>query len=174
MSQHARDRFGNEAPRGQDAAPIDRAVEQPANGDEPRKPENLTELRALGTAHSAPGPANPAGEEAAGSAATAMANAEATHETNAEMSARVRRAAHDAQEREVREQSKRHHAPTDTGDALHALEDQGFSENEAMRLIAVTERLDDSAEARDAEATLQRLRFTRWLVEQGKLDEWSE
>jgi hypothetical protein len=49
------------------------------------------------------------------------------------------------------------------------LESQGFSEVEALRLIDISKRLESSAEAREA----RRLRFTRWLVEQGILDEFS-
>jgi hypothetical protein len=49
------------------------------------------------------------------------------------------------------------------------LESQGFSETEALRLIDISKRLERSAEAREA----RRLRFTRWLVEQGILDEFS-
>jgi hypothetical protein len=53
------------------------------------------------------------------------------------------------------------------------LEAQGFSEDEARRLIDISSRLAESAEAREAEATARRLRFTRWLVEHGRLNEWS-
>ncbi|HEU0028865.1 MAG TPA: hypothetical protein VFQ25_17300 [Ktedonobacterales bacterium] len=53
--------------------------------------------------------------------------------------------------------------------AVVELESQGFSEVEALRLIDISKRLESSAEAREA----RRLRFTRWLVEQGILDEFS-
>lgn len=56
---------------------------------------------------------------------------------------------------------------------LRELEARGFSADEATRIVDLTERLANSREARDAEATLRRLRFTRWLVEHGVLDEWS-
>lgn len=49
------------------------------------------------------------------------------------------------------------------------LESQGFSEDEALRLFDISKRLENSSEAREA----RRLRFTRWLVEQGILDEFS-
>ncbi|MGH2484671.1 MAG: hypothetical protein ACRDHE_01535 [Ktedonobacterales bacterium] len=57
--------------------------------------------------------------------------------------------------------------------ALHDLEAQGFTEDEAVRLIHVSDRLKTSREAREAEAVLRRLRFTRWLIQQGVLDEFS-
>ena len=57
--------------------------------------------------------------------------------------------------------------------ALHDLEAQGFTEDEAVRLIHVSDRLKTSREAREAEAVLRRLRFTRWLIQQGMLDEFS-
>lgn len=53
--------------------------------------------------------------------------------------------------------------------AVVELESQGFSEDEALRLIDISKRLESSTEAREA----RRLRFTRWLVEQGILDEFS-
>jgi hypothetical protein len=57
--------------------------------------------------------------------------------------------------------------------ARHDLEAQGFTEDEAVRLIHVSDRLKTSREAREAEAVLRRLRFTRWLIQQGMLDEFS-
>ena len=53
------------------------------------------------------------------------------------------------------------------------LEAQGFTHDEAIRLIHVSDRAATSGEALEAEAMLRRLRFTRWLVERGLLDEWS-
>jgi hypothetical protein len=53
------------------------------------------------------------------------------------------------------------------------LEAQGFTHDEAIHLIHVSDRLANSREAREAEAAMRRLRFTRWLVERGLLDEWS-
>ena len=61
----------------------------------------------------------------------------------------------------------------ETDHAFRELEAQGFSADEASRIVVLSERLADSHEAREAEATLRRLRFTRWLVEHGMLDEWS-
>lgn len=65
--------------------------------------------------------------------------------------------------------------PDDDGDdsAMHTLESQGFTEDEAIRLIHVSDRLKTSREARESEAVLRRLRFTRWLIQQGMLDEFS-
>lgn len=57
--------------------------------------------------------------------------------------------------------------------ALHTLEAQGLTEDEAVRLIHVSDRMKTSCEAREAEATMRRLRFTRWLIQQGMLDEFS-
>jgi hypothetical protein len=56
---------------------------------------------------------------------------------------------------------------------VHELEAQGFTTDEALGLIHVSENLSSSREARDAEATLRRLRFTRWLIAHGILDEFS-
>lgn len=56
---------------------------------------------------------------------------------------------------------------------MHALEAQGFTEDEAIRLIHVSDRMKTSREARESEAVLRRLRFTRWLIQQGMLDEFS-
>ena len=53
------------------------------------------------------------------------------------------------------------------------LEAQGFSSDEAQRLIDVSKRLESSAEARASQAELKRLRFTQWLIEHGILDEFS-
>ncbi len=88
------------------------------------------------------------------------------------MRAAMRQAARAAQARDMHAGDERPSA-LNMDDTVHTLEDQGFTEDEAMRLIAVTGRLEDSDEARETAATLARLRFTRWLVEQGKLDEWS-
>jgi hypothetical protein len=57
------------------------------------------------------------------------------------------------------------------------LERQGFSADEVSRLVLVSKRQEDSAESsaesQFAEAAMRRLRFTRWLIEHGRLDEWS-
>jgi hypothetical protein len=58
-------------------------------------------------------------------------------------------------------------------DEVQELEAQGFTEDEAVRLISVSERVAHSGEAREAEELLRRLHFTRWLVEHGMLDEFS-
>lgn len=58
--------------------------------------------------------------------------------------------------------------PTD----LDELEAQGFSADEAQRLIDISIRLETSAEARASQAELKRLRFAQWLVEHGILDEF--
>jgi hypothetical protein len=48
---------------------------------------------------------------------------------------------------------------------LQDLEARGFTEDEATRLIELSAHIN--------EATLKRLQFTKWLVEQGLLDEFS-
>ena len=53
------------------------------------------------------------------------------------------------------------------------LEAQGFSAEEAQRLIDISRRLETSAEARASQAELKRLRFAQWLVEHGILNEFS-
>ena len=73
------------------------------------------------------------------------------------------------------------HAEAEEGEAdgssedtdLHVLEALGFTEDEALRLIEVAVRITNSDEVRDAEATRKRLQFTKWLIDQGKLDEFS-
>lgn len=50
-------------------------------------------------------------------------------------------------------------------DDLRTLEAQGFTEDEANRLVELSDRIN----AR----TLKRLQFTKWLVDQGLLDEFS-
>jgi hypothetical protein len=59
------------------------------------------------------------------------------------------------------------------GAELEELTAQGFTPDEAQRLLFISDRLATSYEAREAEATLRRLRFTRWLIEHGVLDEFS-
>lgn len=53
------------------------------------------------------------------------------------------------------------------------LESRGFTPEEVRRLVVVSDRQSQSDESQIAEATLRRLRFTRWLIEHGMLDEWS-
>jgi len=64
-------------------------------------------------------------------------------------------------------------AEDDEAEALRQLASQGFSPDEAVRIINLSERLANSRDAREAEAAMRRLRFTRWLVERGVLDEFS-
>lgn len=53
------------------------------------------------------------------------------------------------------------------------LEARGFTPDEVRKLVLISARDAGSEEERAAEAQLRRLRFTRWLVERGVLDEWS-
>jgi hypothetical protein len=64
-------------------------------------------------------------------------------------------------------------APTIDETTLSELEAQGFTEDEAYHLIHVSHRIANSLETREAEAIIRRLRFNRWLFEQGKLSEFS-
>lgn len=61
----------------------------------------------------------------------------------------------------------------DETDIVAELEAKGFTADEATRLVSVSGRVATSREAREAEATMRRLRFTRWLIERGVLDEFS-
>jgi hypothetical protein len=64
-------------------------------------------------------------------------------------------------------------APAIDEATLSELEAQGFTEDEAYQLIHVSHRIANSSETREAEAIIRRLRFNRWLFEQGKLSEFS-
>ncbi len=57
--------------------------------------------------------------------------------------------------------------------SLAGLAAQGFSEGEAARLLEVSARAAYSTEARESEAVMNRLRFTRWLIERGVIDEFA-
>lgn len=50
-------------------------------------------------------------------------------------------------------------------DDLRTLAAQGFTEDEVNRLVELSERINAT--------TLKRLQFTKWLVDQGLLDEFS-
>jgi hypothetical protein len=62
---------------------------------------------------------------------------------------------------------------TESGSELVELAEKGFTADEAIRLSHVSQRAAMSREAQEAEETLRRLRFTRWLIEHGMLDEFS-
>lgn len=55
-------------------------------------------------------------------------------------------------------------------DDLRDLEAQGFTLDEANRLIDLSARINEGI---SNEPTLKRLQFTRWLVQRGLLDEFS-
>jgi hypothetical protein len=57
--------------------------------------------------------------------------------------------------------------------SLDDLESQGFTPEQVRRLVVVSDRAAESSETQEAEAEMRRLRFTRWLIEHGVLDEWS-
>ncbi|HLY31063.1 MAG TPA: hypothetical protein VKQ36_08535 [Ktedonobacterales bacterium] len=65
------------------------------------------------------------------------------------------------------------HAEDNTDlDEMTKLAREGFTSDEAARLIVMSERMAHSSETRESEAVMRRLRFTRWLVEQGLLSEF--
>ncbi len=155
MTHHTNDTFGNEASRPQDAIPLEETRHNPAE-PESQPPGDLKDLAELAETSQERSQASPAGE-------TPPARAQAQRPPRRK-SARAKKA---------RAQQS---APLDANDALQDLHDLaacGFSEDEARRLIDISDRVTQSAEAREAEATMRRLRFTRWLVEHGMLDEWS-
>lgn len=89
--------------------------------------------------------------------------------------------AEDAAERET---PPSHQAPDELPQAADAgqepaattsddLASQGFTPDEVRRLVVISARAARSPEVRAAEAQMRRLRFTRWLIEHGVLDEWS-
>ena len=61
---------------------------------------------------------------------------------------------------------------TTPDEAALKLEEQGFSEVEALRLLNVSDRATHSKEALEAQETQRRLNFTRWLIERGLLSEF--
>jgi hypothetical protein len=71
------------------------------------------------------------------------------------------------------EAGSKHEAEADSRQIVQDLESQGFTPDEALRLIHISDLLATSREAREAEATMRRLRFTRWLFERGVLSEFS-
>jgi hypothetical protein len=144
MNQHTNDPSGNEASRPQDAIPIEEAKQPPAERADHDRLENLAEL-----AGTPPAPAEHA---------TAPKPADRT----------TRRKSPRAGKSPAKQP-----AQLDRRGTQRDLEARGFTEDEARRLIDISGRLAESAEAREAEATARRLRFTRWLVEHGRLNEWS-
>ncbi len=57
-------------------------------------------------------------------------------------------------------------------DEMTKLAREGFTPDEVKRLLSMSERVAHSSEALESEAVLRRLRFTRWMVEQGLLSEF--
>lgn len=104
----------------------------------------------------------PAGRENEVTPARAPKPRRTTRKSAAGKSARARKPIVDPEAARAAEEADRALAVTE-------LESKGFSEVEALRLIDISKRLERSAEARLA----RQLRFTRWLVEQGILDEFS-
>jgi hypothetical protein len=150
MTHHTNDTFGNEASRPQDAIPIEEAKLTPAD-PQAEVSSDLTDLAELAETSHEQTPASPAD-------ATPPA---AAQQPPRRKSVRAKKA------------RARQPSPQDASGALQDLEERGFSEDEARRLIDISDRITQSAEAREAEAMMRRLRFTRWLVEHGMLDEWS-
>ena len=94
--------------------------------------------------------------------ASAPKTRRSTRKSATSKSARARKSAVDPEATRAAEEADRALAVTE-------LESKGFSEVEALRLIDFSKRLESSAEARLA----RQLRFTRWLIEQGHMDEFS-
>jgi hypothetical protein len=142
-----------------------------AFGDETSRPDALP--NALPDATSDISSAEQKPDEAAETeAASARSEAPAAETPPLRTSPRKPSRAHQAKDAETGAEPAERPA-TPASDPLQDLEAQGFSPAEARRLIYISDRVGQSAEARESEATLRRLRFTRWLVEHGMLDEWS-
>lgn len=62
------------------------------------------------------------------------------------------------------------HEPTFTVEALEA---QGFTSDEVASLMGLTVKIANSNEVREEQAIIRRLRFQRWLIEHGRLDEYA-
>jgi DNA-binding CsgD family transcriptional regulator len=58
-------------------------------------------------------------------------------------------------------------------ESVASLMAQGFSDGEAARLLELSARAVFSTEARESEAVMNRLRFTRWLIERGVINEFA-
>ncbi len=155
MTHHTNDTFGNEASRPQDAIPaipIEETQHTPAD-PQSEPPGDLKDLAELAETSQERPQASPPGE---------------TPRTRSVGQKTPRRKTTRAKKPRTRQPS-----PQDASNAVHDLEERGFTEDEARRLIDISDRITQSAEVREAEATMRRLRFTRWLVEHGMLDEWS-
>ncbi len=152
MTHHTNDTFGNEASRPQDAVPIDEAGRLPAGAHTEPHAETTGDLKELADLTSA----------------TPATTPDETKPVGARGERRTRRKADRTSASQPQES-----VAAQTGDALHDLEAQGFTADEARRLVDISDRLDESTEVRESEATLRRLRFTRWLLDHGRLDEWS-
>lgn len=63
--------------------------------------------------------------------------------------------------------------PREQALTVEALEAQGFTPEEVASLMGVTVRVANSKEVRDEQAIFRRLSFQRWLVEHGRLDEYT-
>ncbi|HEY7848646.1 MAG TPA: hypothetical protein VIC27_01215 [Ktedonobacterales bacterium] len=113
-----------------------------------------------------------------GAATEATEAPDAAQPTSAPERARARRAARKTPVARASETEAAGNEATDVVamSAIEAdrieLEAQGFSAEEAERLIDVSKRLETSAEALASQAELKRLRFAQWLVERGILDEF--
>lgn len=79
----------------------------------------------------------------------------------------------DQEDRDEPEEQDEHDEQPYALPTLDDLKSQGFTPEQVRRLVVVSDRLADSTESRAAEAEMRRLRFTRWLIEHGVLDEWS-
>jgi hypothetical protein len=155
MTHHTNDTFGNDASRPQDAIPLEEAKRTSADPQaEPSR--DLTDLSELAESSHEQSRANQASPTDEPLPARKEAQRTSRRKTAGAKKPRARKP-----------------SPQAATDAVHDLEERGFTEDEARRLIDISDRITQSAEAREAEAMMRRLRFTRWLVEHGMLDEWS-
>jgi hypothetical protein len=55
---------------------------------------------------------------------------------------------------------------------IDALQDEGFTVEEAVRLISLQEKYEERKAAQKVIEETNHFRFIRWLVEHGRLSEW--
>ncbi len=178
MTEKARRQDGEEAREERESLPAELAHELAPERDTQRDLSDLTGAAASET-DDVPTP-----DAAIAGATESTESAETTETTERPRARRASHKASIAQTRATEDASENATADATTEatgvtamSALDAdrieLEAQGFSADEADRLIEVSKRLESSAEALASQAELKRLRFAQWLIERGILDEFS-
>ncbi len=181
MTEKARRQDGEEAREERESLPAELAHELAPERDTQRDLSDLTGA-AASERDDVPTP-----DAAIAGATESTESTESAETTETTERPRARRASHKAsiaQTRATEDASENATADATTEatgvtamSALDAdrieLEAQGFSADEADRLIEVSKRLESSAEALASQAELKRLRFAQWLIERGILDEFS-